>query len=87
MTLPTRIDKRGYRMVKARWGWEREHRIIAEKMLGRPLTENEVVHHRDGNKLNNGKENLQVCASQSEHNALHGHEGSLRRISGATHNR
>jgi hypothetical protein len=76
----TRIDKKGYRMVKTRWGWEREHRLVAANMLGRSLTEKEVVHHRDGNKLNNSRRNLQVCASQSEHNALHGHEGSQKRL-------
>ena len=42
------------------------HRVIAEKMLGRKLTTDEVVHHIDGNKQNNEPENLQVM-TRSEH--------------------
>jgi len=43
-----------------------EHRVIAERMLGRALRAGEIVHHRDGNKLNNAPENLCVLL-QSEH--------------------
>lgn len=44
-----------------------EHRVAAEAMLGRPLRPGEVVHHRDGDKLNNDPMNLEVLPSQSEH--------------------
>ena len=47
------------------------HRQVAERMLGRPLREGEVVHHIDGNKLNNAPENLMVLSSQAEHARLH----------------
>lgn len=44
-----------------------EHRLVAEITLRRTLRENEVVHHRDGNKRNNAPENLVVFQSQSDH--------------------
>lgn len=46
------------------------HRIVAEKILGRPLKEGEIVHHIDGNKRNNDPSNLMVM-TQSEHCKLH----------------
>lgn len=48
-----------------------EHRVVAEKMLGRSLKENEVVHHIDKNKKNNHPSNLMVFRSQSEHIRWH----------------
>ena len=47
-----------------------EHRIVAEQMLGRPLTSKDVVHHIDGNKHNNAPENLQVM-NHSDHLKIH----------------
>ena len=48
-----------------------EHRVVAEKMLGRPLRKGEVVHHIDGDKRNNDPSNLWVFASQREHAMWH----------------
>jgi len=46
------------------------HRIIAEQKIGRPLTDDEVVHHINGDIQDNRPENLQVM-SREEHGRLH----------------
>ena len=50
-------------------GYVLEHRYIIELDLGRYLTKNEVVHHVDGNKLNNEENNLKLM-SHSEHSKI-----------------
>lgn len=47
------------------------HRIVAEEKIGRPLKKGEVVHHLDGNKLNNHPDNIPVLESQAEHARIH----------------
>lgn len=47
-----------------------EHRDIAEKIIGRLLTYNEVVHHVDENPKNNSLENLWII-SRYLHGKLH----------------
>ena len=49
---------------------EVEHRKIMRMKLGRELTSDEVVHHIDGNPLNNKPSNLMIM-SRSEHTRLH----------------
>ena len=37
-----------------------EHRLVMAQKLGRPLRDDETVHHKDGDKQNNGSKNLQL---------------------------
>jgi len=53
---------------KQKYVWE--HRLLMEKKLGRYLTENEVVHHIDGNTSNNALENLMLFQTNAEHLAF-----------------
>lgn len=46
------------------------HRWVVEKELDRKLLQNEVVHHVDGNKLNNNSFNLLVCSPEI-HKRIH----------------
>lgn len=43
-----------------------EHRHIMEQYLGRKLSRKEHVHHRDGNKINNSLNNLELV-NPSDH--------------------
>lgn len=43
------------------------HRWLVEQALGRPLLPGEVVHHKDGDSLNNDLGNLIVLPSQRVH--------------------
>lgn len=44
-------DKRGYVLL---------HRLVMEDYLGRYLNNDEFIHHKDGNKLNNDLSNLEL---------------------------
>jgi len=46
------------------------HRVVAEEMLGRKLLQEEIVHHKDGDKWNNSIDNLEVM-TQAAHARLH----------------
>lgn len=49
-----------------------EHILVAERMLGRLLLPDEVVHHKDKNRINNAENNLMVFASDEDHVSFHG---------------
>jgi HNH endonuclease len=68
------VDKHGYVLVYRpdhpfanSHGQVREHRLVAEQMLGRYLEPTEVVHHKDDDPSNNDPDNLMVYESNSQH--------------------
>jgi hypothetical protein len=46
------------------------HRIIMENSLNRQLINNEIVHHKDGDRHNNNVENLEIM-TREKHASLH----------------
>lgn len=61
-------------------GYVLEHRFVMSEHLGRPLKDDEVIHHKDGNKQNNDIKNLEII-SLSDHTRLHNYEREIFRDS------
>jgi len=65
----TYIDKNGYK--RFRDSNILVHRHVVEMKLGRKLRPNEVVHHKNRNRLYNRRSNLWVFESQQKHYKIH----------------
>lgn len=81
MRYGTKTTINGYIGIKAHGhpgadenGYVYEHRLVAERMLGRYLLAGECVHHRNRDKRDNRPENLEVCESNSAHHRRHAAE-------------
>lgn len=71
--IPTgtlKISDRDRVLVRVNGRWKDNATYIAEKVLKRLLKSPEMVHHLDGNHLNNKNNNLLVC-TKSYHCHIH----------------
>lgn len=72
------MSAQGYRLVKApdghptarSSGYILEHRLVMERKIGRPLLDEEIVHHINEDKLDNRPENLEIT-DRAEHGHHH----------------
>jgi ribosomal protein L29 len=68
-----KIGKGGYILIYmpghpyASGNYVPEHRLAMERLLGRYLTKEEVVHHKDGDPRNNTPENLELYNGNNLH--------------------
>jgi len=66
----TMVNALGYHNTRVATGWRLTHHLVAEQILQRPLTANDTVRFKDGNRTNLEPDNIEV---------LKKHTGSLRR--------
>lgn len=69
------IDWLGYKRIRINGKYVKEHRHVMEQILGRPLNRTEIVHHKNGDKLDSRPENLELFASQADHMRFHRPDG------------
>jgi hypothetical protein len=71
-----RMEK--YKAIKINGKKIDEHRLVLEKYLGRKLTNEEIVHHIDGDKSDNSISNLMLFPNKKAHAKFHFRNGDLK---------
>lgn len=67
------ITRIGYvRTYDNKGKYRQEHRIVAEKTIGRELKRTETIHHINENKSDNRPQNLYYFSNDSSHKRHHG---------------
>jgi hypothetical protein len=52
-------------------GYVLEHRVIAEKVLGKQLSLTAVIHHINEKRSDNSNNNLMICEDENYHKLIH----------------
>ena len=65
-------DGHGYVIVMTERGYRKEHRVVAEKILGRDLKRSETIHHINEIKDDNRPINLYYFPNDNKHKRYHG---------------
>jgi hypothetical protein len=70
MKISTYFKSFDYKVKEVKGKRIKYHRWVVEQFIGRKLTSDEVVHHKDGNIFNNDISNLEILTLQN-HTSLH----------------
>lgn len=72
-----------YKAIKINGKVEQGHRLKMELHLGRKLSNQEIVHHIDGDKSNNSINNLLLFLTKAAHTKYHFDNGDLKLKAGS----
>jgi hypothetical protein len=67
------LDNQGYRRHRINGKNVFEHRLVMEQVLARKLLRSETVHHKNGDRLDNRPENLEVWIGNHPRGATEEH--------------
>ena len=66
-----KIEAHGYRLLRRGGTYRKEHLVVMERIIGRPIRRPEMVHHCDEDRTNNDPANLQLFRHRGAHTRLH----------------